>query len=366
MIRNEGARDAEISNEPRALWPMESLVIDTVKIDTVKLAANHVAAGLPLREYLNSRRKLRYEAMYFPLGYPVRVLSNSPRILEAAEQSWGDFVPMFHGQPFELLFNVDEGGAREALAPAPTHAVQGPLLVQVADIDNFFIADMKQGRAIGRVTPTTTGCSRYLRYHFLEGAVLSLIATMRAVPVHAACVRVNGKGVLLCGDSGEGKSTLAYAGARAGWTYVTDDSTYIPMDREDRLAIGNCNQIRFRPSGATFFPELAGRPITPRATGKPSIEVRTSAWPEMATANATTIDHVVFLNRRHADMHELVPVRNSAVWPWFTQHLLSPPETRPAQEATLSRLLTAGVFEIRYSDLGWAIDRINQLAEKGN
>jgi hypothetical protein len=341
---------------------MESLVLNTSN-----LTANHAAAGLPLKDYLNSRHKLTYEAVYFPLGYPVRVLSNSPRILEAAEQSWGDFLPMFHGQPFELLFEVKaNGGAPEALAPAPTHTVQGQLLVQVADIDNFFIADMKQGRAIGRVTPTTAGCSRYLRYHFLEGAVLSLIATMRAVPVHAACVRVNGKGVLLCGDSGEGKSTLAYAGARAGWTYVTDDSTYVPMDRGDRLAIGNCDQIRFRPSGATLFPELAGRPITPRATGKPSIEVRTSAWPELATANATTIDHVVFLNRRHADTQELVPVRNSAVWPWFTQHLLSPPETRPAQEATLTRLLTAGVFELRYSDLGWAIDRINQLAKKGN
>jgi hypothetical protein len=73
----------------------------------------------------------------------------------------------------------------------------------------------------------------------------------------------------------------------------------------------------------------------------------------------------VFLNRRCADSRELVPLRASAVWPWFTQHLMSPPETRPAQEATLSRLLSAGVFELYYSDLDWAIDRINQLATKG-
>ena len=362
MSRSERARVVEDTKDPCIPWPTDSLVLNTANA-----APSHAATGHPLKEYLNSRPKLKYEAMYFPLGYPVRVLSNSQRILEAAEQSWGDFVPMFDGQPFEVLFDVQtNGGGREALAPAPTHTIQGQLLVQVADIDNFYISDMKQGRAIGRVTPTTAGCSRYLRYHFLEGAVLSLITTMRAVPVHAACVSVNGKGVLLCGDSGEGKSTLAYAGARAGWTYVTDDSTYVPMHREDRLVIGNCNQIRFRPSAGTLFPELAGRPITPRATGKPSIEMRTSAWPEMATANATTIDHVVFLNRRHADTQELLPVRASAVWPWFTQHLMSPAETRPAQEETLSRLLTAGVFELRYSDLGWAIDRINQLAKKGN
>ncbi len=219
---------------------------------------------------------------------------------------------------------------------------------------------------MGRVTPVTASCSRYLRYHILEGAVLCLVATMRAVAVHAACVRACGRGVLLCADSGEGKSTLAYAGARAGWAYVSDDSSYIPMYRDDRLAVGNCHKVRFRPSGVELFPELAGHPITPRAAGKPSIEIPMSELPEVATASATPIDYVVFLNRRYADTQELIPLRSAAVWPWFTQHLLSPPEIRPAQEATLARLLTAGLFELRYSDLGWAIERINQLAQKGH
>ncbi len=243
--------------------------------------------------------------------------------------------------------------------------VKGSLLMQVADTDNFFITDMKTGRAMGRVTPVTASCPRYLRYHILEGAVLSMIATMRAVAVHAACVRACGRGVLLCADSGEGKSTLAYAGARAGWAYVSDDSTYIRCIATIGWRWGNCHQVRFRPSGVELFPELAGRPLTPRAAGKPSIEIRMSEWPEIETVRATPIDYVVFLNRRYADTQELIPLRSSAVWPWFTQHLMSPPETRPAQEATLARLLTAGLFELRYSDLGWAIERINQLAQKG-
>jgi hypothetical protein len=254
----------------------------------------------------------------------------------------------------------------EVLPPFLGHVLQGSVLLQVADTDNFFIVDLKRGRAMGRVTPTTVACSRYLRYFILEAAALSMISSMRAVAVHGACVRVNGKGILLCGDSGEGKSTLAYAGARAGWTYVSDDSTYIPVDREDLVAVGNCGQIRFRPSGGTIFPELSARPITPRAVGKPSIEVRTSEWPEIKTANMTKVDHVVFLNRRCADTHELVSLRPSSVLAWFQQHLISPPERRPAQEATLERLLSAGVFELRYQDLGWAIERINELAMKGN
>ena len=357
MNRNECAQAAVEVDQAPVAWPAKSLP-HTVSTSSM--------AELPLTDYLNERRELAHEAMHFPLGFPVRFLSNSPRVMEAARQSWGLFKPTFHGQPLEFLIHVRKGaGLSNTLPPEPAHMVKGSLLTQVADIENFYIADMKTGRAIGRVTPLTAGSPLYLRYHILEGAVLCLIATTRAVAVHAACVRACGKGVLLCGDSGEGKSTLAFAGARAGWTYVTDDASYVPMYRNDRLAVGNCHKVRFRPSAVDFFPELAGRPITPRAAGKPSIEVRTSEWPEIATAGATPIDYIVFLNRRYADTRELTPLRSSAVWPWFTEHLISPAETRPAQEAALARLLTAGLFELRYSDLEWAIERINQLAQKG-
>jgi len=322
---------------------------------------------VPLKGYRGSRGKLKHKRIYFPLGYPLRVVCNSQRVLEAADQSWSDSQAMFHHEPLEFQLEVRAGAEpNEALPPSPAYMLHGSLLLEVANADNFFIADLKKGRAIGRVTPCAVACPRYLRYFFLEAAALSMISAMRAVAVHGACVRAGGKGVLLCGDSGEGKSTLAYAGTRAGWTYVSDDATYIPMDPEDRLAIGNCARIRFRPSGVALFPELAGRPITPRAAGKPSIEVRTAEWPEIATANATQVDHILFLNRRCTDMQELVPVHTSSVLPWFRQHLISPPEMRPAQEATLARLLNAGVFELRYSELGWAIDRINELARKGN
>ena len=267
----------------------------------------------------------------------------------------------------EILLEVRSVAERnEMLPPAPAYSLCGRLLIQIADADNFYISDLALGRTMGRITPVAAASSRYLRYFFLEGAALGMISTKRAVAVHAACVRVAGKGILLCGDSGEGKSTLAYAGARAGWTYVSDDATYLPMHGDDRVALGNCTQIRFRPSAAVLFPELARRPITPRAAGKPSIEVRMSEWPEISTANIARVDRLVFLNRRYADTQELVPLRDSTVLHWLTQHLISPPEIRPAQEATLARLLSAGVVELRYRELGWAIDRINQLATTGN
>ena len=362
MERNELGVAGATAVDRHSAWPADALLLGQANV-----MANGATAELPLKSPLDVPGKLHYEAMHFPLGFPVRVLSNSPDVLAAARESWSAFHPVFHRAPLEILFDVKPGfGASHRLPPAPAHMLKDSLLMQVADIDNFFIADLKQGRTIGRVTKETAASSKYFRYHFIETAALSMVSALRAVAVHAACVRIGGKGVLLCGESGDGKSTLAFAGSRTGWTYVTDDASYVPLDRDDRMVVGNSNQVRFRPSAAEIFPELAGRTMTPRAAGKPSIEVRTSEWPDLAVANSAFVDHIVFLNRNWIDAQELVPVRLASVWPWFTQTLLSTAGSRLAQEKALTRLLGAGICELRYRDLDWAIERLNQLAMKGN
>jgi hypothetical protein len=307
-----------------------------------------------------------HEAVFFPLGFPLRVVSNSLEILAAAEQSWGCFPPAFSNEPFELRIGVSRNDDSDmTVPPAPLHSFNGDLLVNAADTDNFCITDLKKGRAVGWVSKITASSTSYLRYHILEAAALSMIATLRAVALHGACVRSGKSGVLLCGDSGAGKSSLSFAGARAGWTFVCDDSSYLVLDRDDRLVVGNCHQVRFRPSAVELFPEIEGRPITPRATGKPSIEVRTSEWPELSTAGEAQVEHIVFLNRSQSDRQELVSVPPATVLPWFTQHLMATGGARLAHEAALSRLLQAGVFELRYRNLEWAIERIDQLAVRG-
>lgn len=364
MIRTDRTEVGAEVERTRTSWPTDPLFSSAETL----IAANEVPAELPLRDYLEARGKLTLESMYFPVGYPVRVLSNCPQVLEAAAQSWGSFHPVFHRAPLEILLEVKLNSAKNhMLPPAPVHTLNGSLLVEFADHDNYFISDLKNGRALARVTEATVLSSEYFRYFFLEAATLSMIASLRAVGIHAACVTVEGKGILLCGDAGDGKSTLSFGGSRSGWTYVTDDATYLPMDREDRLVVGNCNKVRFRPSSAELFPELAGRSITPRAAGKPSIEIAMAEWPEISTSCTTAVDYLLFLNRRQIETQELVPLRPSTVWPWFTQYFLrSTRESWLGQEAAISRLLSAHIFELRYHDLTWAIHRINQLAMKGN
>jgi hypothetical protein len=45
--------------------------------------------------------------------------------------------------------------------------------------------------------------------------------------------------------------------------------------------------------------------------------------------------------------------------------LFAPPATRDRQHAAAERLLTAEVFELRYTDLNWAVRRLKELVQKG-
>jgi hypothetical protein len=134
----------------------------------------------------------------------------------------------------------------------------------------------------------------------------------------------------------------------------------------DRLIIGNCHQVRFRPSAAELFPELNGREITPRAAGKPSIELQTAPMPWMTCAPTAQVDFLVFLNRRAPSPPELVPYRKEVARRFMRQILFGPVESLAAKYEALERLLTAEVFELRYSDLDWAVRRLEMLVREGH
>jgi hypothetical protein len=311
----------------------------------------------------NTRFPLR--TIYFPLGFPVEIASNSPEIMEAARQSWGRFQFRFPFPPLLLRMGVNGEGSEELVPPEPVCRLQWNILSNVADRENFIVSDLERGRSFGWVTRTTLESPMYLRYHFLEAAALSMISVLRAVPVHAACVALQNHGVLLCGDSGAGKSSLAFSCARSGWTYVSDDSTYIPLNRSDRLVIGNSHQIRFRPSGASIFPELEGRPITPRAAGKPSIEIPITEFPGIVAADSTEVHFIIRLNRRQVSNPELVRVPSGSLSTSFHRDLIPLAEMRSTQENAIRRLVEAETFELRYNDLDWAVDRLQQLVNTG-
>lgn len=302
-------------------------------------------------------------ARFYPFGFPAVVRTNSHRVLEQFTHLWGKFYQERDTDPIRCDVQLVDGTATQC-PPAPTYRLMLPLLATVADGDNYCIVDLDRAQARISLSSAALQHSLYAQYFFLA-LPACCIATRYATSVHAACVALQGRGVLLCGDSGAGKSTLAYACARSGWIYVSDDGSYIVNGGKHRQVTGNCHQVRFRPSAASIFPELEGLEITPRAAGKPSIELSTAPLTHIRRSQTTQVDFVVFLSRRADGPQQLVPFRRERARRLMGQVLYGSPESLARQHEEIENLLTAEVFELRYSGLDAAIHRLRIMIETG-
>jgi hypothetical protein len=200
---------------------------------------------------------LPYEREFYPYGFPLRITSNSLQVLAAAEENWGGLRRRFGTAPLNLRCLVSES-ASGSLPPPPVVRAQCNLFVSVADTENFCSCDLAAGFASAWVTQTVVAARGYFRYHILDALAYSLLDALHLVAIHAACVALHGHGVLLAGDSGVGKSSLAYACARRGWTYCSDDASSLVVRGPGHSVLGNPRVFRFRESAAALFPEFAG------------------------------------------------------------------------------------------------------------
>ncbi|MGH9573824.1 MAG: HPr kinase/phosphorylase [Candidatus Acidiferrales bacterium] len=300
------------------------------------------------------------KACCHPLGFNLEIATNSPEVLLAAEESWGHFGKRFMFPPLQLRFGVLDAKRKKRFG-TPEISGQWNLIAQIADEHNFVVSNTDQGISYGWFTADLVSERAYFRYHFLEAAFWMMATPMHLTPIHGACVNLGGRGVLLCGASGAGKSSLAYACARSGWSFLSDDSSNLVRTSDDRTVIGNPYQIRFRPSAVDLFPELRAYRVMPRITGKLSIELVTQAVPQIKTVTESSVDFVVFLNRCKGPA-ELVPFARHKAFAYFEQQLCwGSDAVRSAQRASLKRLLGAEIFEMRYQDFDQAIAQLEMM-----
>ena len=315
-------------------------------------------------EHYSDAPALTLEAMLFPLGFPMRVRTNSEEALYLCRKKWGLFEPAVDAEPMETQIHVVETPSREC-PPAPTIRVVEDMLLLSADADNMCAVQIPRGKTRMVVSSATIAHPAYFSQRFLEAAAAGQIWTRFATPIHAGCVAIDGRGLLLCGDSGAGKTTLSYACACAGWQFISDDTSYLIHNETGRRVVGDCHQVRFRPSAAELFPEIEGAEVTPRMYGKPSIELPTSMFPSIEVGNSAEVDFIVFLNRRQEEMADLVQYRRDVARWYMRQNLFGRGKTRLAQFEAIERLLEAEVLELRYQSLDWGIARLEHLVRQG-
>jgi hypothetical protein len=309
---------------------------------------------------------LPLKAVFHPLGFSVEIATNCADVLATAEANWKSFGKVFSAPPVQLRIAVIKTHASECPSP-PTCRGQRNLVMFVASPLDFAVCDLTTGFASCWLSAATVENGAYLRYHFLDAMALLLIEALYLTPIHAACVAFQGRGLLLCGDSGAGKSSLSFACARRGWTFISDDANFLVRGGKQRVVVGNPHHLHFRESATELFADLKSHRPTSRTNGEIAIELTTANMPEIVTSPQSPIDFLVFLNRQTSGPASLRPFSKERasvclgqVICYGEQHL------RDEQKSSLRDLLSAEVLELRYSDLDSAVSFLEALVRDGD
>lgn len=310
---------------------------------------------------------LQFERRYYPMGFPLDVATNSEDIIKLADSQWAQYPPLTPKPPdlpsVMLRVIVEDHDARvppgNALPKGQSHLVsivQGP--------DNFAVCDVSGSFAFACLTRDVARDHAYVRYYFLDPLAYQMIDALHLFPVHAACVALDGRAVVLCGDSGAGKTSLAYACARRGWSFLSDDATSIIRGRNDRAVVGRPFRIRFRESARQIFPELNEFVPERRPNGKLDIEVDTQAL-RIPIALESNASHLIFLDKRptHVPARFDEFPRNEAVRRLQTLVIHGDEEVRAAQHRTLTEFLDLPILAMTYNDFDGAENALRRLVE---
>jgi hypothetical protein len=302
-------------------------------------------------------------ARFYPMGFPVDIVTDSQSVLEAAQSVWSSYRMVFAERAVSIRVEVSTARLSGALR-APSYGFEKELLQIAQPPENYGLCNLTTGAAFARVTRDVADSHAPFVYYFLEPLAYIGLEALYLTALHSACVALDGRAVLLCGDSGAGKTSLAYACARRGWTYLSGDATHIVRKSPEFLVVGRPHQIRFRECAQLRFPELSSLVPTDRPNGRRDIEVNPQRL-RIATAGRARADHIVFLNRTDSCGNAwLEPYpRERAARRWEEPSNWGNRTMRVARRESIERFLDLPLHQLTYRDAEDAEPALRSLLE---
>jgi len=297
---------------------------------------------------------LNFREQFFPLGTVVEIQSNHKTVLETARLSFGRYGdPPPRSEPeFLIQLCVDPERHDDPSRVVPRYRALSHLFHIGCGEASFAVADLTKDLAIGFISSEIAHDTSFFRYVFLECLFHVLAVHRNHTPVHCACVALDGQGALICGPSGAGKTTLAYACIKAGLQFVSDDTVHLRRNPgDDKLLLwGNPWTLRLLPDATGIFPELRGKEMKPRNGHPKCLEIDVSRHFSEKALISCRPAVLIFLQRDPATCQGLRPLPKDAALRHLSENIVLDEEAvvRRHQEV-LQRLVAAETYQLNYS-----------------
>lgn len=321
-------------------------------------------AALPLRTDVDTP----LEDCVRAVGVDFTLATNYRPALEAVLASFPRSEAGLTRSKLRVQFAVDPGARGGADWTKPYMRGLGHLVVVEFDEENSLLTDLRRRRALGGFTPASA-TDRAFWQRMIFPLLLGVAgATVGITALHCACVVRDGKGLLLTGESGAGKSTLALALARRGFTYVSDEWTYLSLSEGGLLAWGLPTPLKLLPDAVAFFPELAAISAAEALNGELAFEVDPQKVFGVRREHCCEPHRLVLLDRRPGNEHSFEAVNPEEAWAHLEMGLLpEEPSAMRAQRVALAALVARPCARFRYGgNLQAAAEAIERYCELGS
>jgi hypothetical protein len=241
--------------------------------------------------------------------------TNSEDVL-ASLSRWTEPSGRKQGKSFDLSVLVDPRATRGKDTAVYFRGLHH-LVFAILGEDERFVFDLSRHRVSAVVSKQTAGDAAFWDTRVLPLVLGTLGATIGLVPLHCACLDRNGDALLLAGESGTGKSTLAVCLSRHGFAVVSDGWTYMAMDKDKLTAHGISAHVKLLPDAVNHFPELHGLQSARAFNGEISFEVDVAQTFRAAIRCESRPRWLMFLERVGQPGCNIIPVGGDVAQTFF-------------------------------------------------
>jgi hypothetical protein len=250
------------------------------------------------------------------LGARILFESNDRRLLRLVDSAFGRLPghrlsPTVPELRVRLLLSTRQPKPRR-LEPSPLALLNaGGLFGGATDSSNFVILSPRERTALIVVSPSMLRNPYHIRYELIEFAVFTLAARVqRLVSLHAACVGLAGRGILLMGPSGAGKSTVSLHCLLDGFEFLSEDSVFVAP--RGMRATGVANFLHTRADSLSWLgrsreaASIRKSPVIRRRSGIKKFEIDLRREPFKLAKRPLEIVSIVFLSSKSAGTRPLL------------------------------------------------------------